>query len=128
MSRSGAERERSEAGGSPGGLLTRATSLVAPKLSPAFLPGFGGKSPGQPAKSKEDLEREAFMRGEGGTSSKNSDSDDDDTPGGSSTPNGGSQRGSGFRRSKSLFDSLTGARKAEAIVSVAGFGHESVST
>jgi hypothetical protein len=124
-----AERERSEAGGSPGGLLTRATSLVAPKLSPAFLPGFGGKSPGQPAKSKEDLEREAFMRGEGGASSKNSgekpdssDSDDDDTPAGGSNPNDPTRRGSGFRRSKSLFDSLTGARKAEAIVSVAGFG------
>ena len=124
-----AERERSEAGGSPGGLLTRATSLVAPKLSPAFLPGFGGKSPGQPAKSKEDLEREAFMRGEGGASSKksgekpdSSDSDDDDTPAGGSNPNDPTRRGSGFRRSKSLFDSLTGARKAEAIVSVAGFG------
>ena len=68
------------------------------------------------------------MRGEGGASSKksgekpdSSDSDDDDTPAGGSNPNDPTRRGSGFRRSKSLFDSLTGARK-EAIVSVAGFG------
>ena len=116
------KRRRGEERGGRKQEATRAPSLVAPKLSPAFLPGFGGKSRGQPL-SMEDLEREAFMRGEGGGSKKRRKPTPRlrrrRHPGGRQPERPDSSR-VGVQGSKSLFDSLTSARKAEAIVSVTG--------
>ena len=54
-----------------------------------------------------------FMRGEGGTSSENSDSDDDDTRRGIAQARRRARATRvGVLASKSLFDALTGARKA----------------